>query len=241
MKIIKQNAIVLILSLLLIVTSCSSKEDMITSNKKIINLSKLIDTESLVNDNMKRDLQKLQISLQLSSKLKDVTFNFENPTISSYEGTPVKSIIVHQKNINKDGSSYSFVTYSKDDVVWNRAILIKTNKIKENEYIVEYYTTNNELLGNFTAKNGIIIESNFNSIFDANNKSKVFSWWETWADCVGVVLDSFTDGTVSGALGGITCLAAGPECAAGVAIGCGIAADVEEYRDWLHNNDTNNP
>lgn len=71
-----------------------------------------------------------------------------------------------------------------------------------------------------TVVDGEIISSY--GFFDASSKNEVMTkgWWNRWGGCVGTVLRKMTDGSVGGSIAGLACIAFGPQCAAGVGLGC---------------------
>ncbi|MGI8597819.1 MAG: hypothetical protein ACR2KB_01060 [Chitinophagaceae bacterium] len=50
------------------------------------------------------------------------------------------------------------------------------------------------------------------------------SWWKRWASCIGTGFQQLTSGGIGESFGLLTCIVAGPYCAAGAGVGCAAHA-----------------
>ena len=96
------------------------------------------------------------------------------------------------------------------------------HKISNTGTQIEFFSPSKNSLGlvQIDQNNDIIAINSFDN--DDNYKG----WWSDWGECVGVNLNTMTNGSVGGSIYGLACIAFGPECAAGVAIGCAIGATI---------------
>lgn len=193
-------------------TSCG-KEEHNASKLETEPIFKLLESKPLTNEIL---LEKVESNIKededISSKIKTkilINLDLAKVTISDYEETDIKSVVI------PISEEYSYITYSKKDKIWEGGMLVKINK--ENELsIVEYYNLNEEKIGVLEVNNGKITDA-----FGIYNSNR--GWWDDWSDCVADGFNSMFDGSVGGAAVGLLCVAFGPECAAGAALGCAAA------------------
>lgn len=140
--------------------------------------------------------------------------------LASYSNTNIKSVIVNEANSDSK-SSYSYVTYMNENNLLESGFIIKIDMTGINEYKIEYFTESLESIGEIYTKNGLVTSS-YSVGVDINARKNGF--WSDWGDCVGEVIDHWTDGDPFHAAAGLGCIAIGSGCAAIVGIGCAISA-----------------
>ena len=149
-------------------------------------------------------------------------FNLKNKaenkkaTITEYENSDIESV-----NISLSKNLF-FTTYVKGNKVMNGSMLTKIIELGNKKTKVEYLNPDTrEVFASLVVQDGIIIDS---SNFTSAHLAKSSGWWSRWSKCIGISLSKMTDGSVEGSVYGIICLAFGPECAAGLTLGCAAAA-----------------
>lgn len=203
--------------------SCSNEEQLVKESNQIEQASSLLESKQLTNQIL---LEKLNIKIKKDenslfnelNKSKNFILKSSDVKISTYETSDIKSITIPVAN------GYTYVTFSKEDKISEIGMFIKITQ-EDNKQLVRYYNLNEEIIGGFAVNQGIITHS-FGNINETNKKSTLTNrgWWSTWGDCVGSSLTKMTDGSVEGSIWGLACIAFGPECAAGTALGCAAAA-----------------
>lgn len=207
------------------VVACS--DDPILDN----DINEVVDSkiEQLVEINSSSQLEK-DLALDLKNRISNLTnksiksnlenINFDSATITDYEDSAVSGLTVPITEIR------SYVTYALDGILTNQEMLIDISNI-DNSSVVTYYNLNEELLGSITVTDGIITDSyGFDDVNINLRNDGQKGWFDDWGECVGVNLNTMTDGSVGGSIYGLACIAFGPECAAGIAIGCAIGASL---------------
>lgn len=217
---LKSKFILKVLVLVLIVTSCNKENDEVTVEPT--QLIELKSVEDLKNQELITKLEnKLSNKITSRSNRFSESLNIDNATISEYEGYDIKSINISMSD------NLTYTTYSKENELVDVEILTEIIQ-NGNSYSVKYYNLNYEEIGGVTVDNGIVTNAYgfFNDENLSGRSSQMRGWWDTWGDCIGYNLDTMTDGSVEGSIFGLACIAFGPECAAGLAIGCAVAASI---------------
>lgn len=201
---------ILILSFIsIIVISCSNNEKNEVECPDCTNyLFEVESTQILENMILLEKTTKL-VSNFKKANLNGVEFDIKNTTISEYKDSEFNSIVVPQKNVTEDKVTYSFVTYSYEDKIFNGYLIVRIEELGENFYNTQYINSSNIVIGEITVQDNIVISTvTYNS-----NK-------ESWNACIKRAIDRMSSGTTEGNVEALLCFAFGPSCAAGTAIGC---------------------
>jgi hypothetical protein len=223
-KIMKKLSLIAIL--IMVVLSACNRNDEIVNKTEPVQVVNLINSSPLTNQiilskistNVKNEYSLNKAKSALKSALSSL--DLKNAIISEYENTEIRSVTI------PISENLSYITYTKQDKVWEGGMLIEIQQ-ENDTYYVKYYNLNKEVIGGLTVHDGIITDAYgiiTNSTKSSNSLSKVNGWWSDWGDCVGASLTKMTDGSVKGSVWGLACIAFGPECAAGTALGCAAAA-----------------
>jgi hypothetical protein len=166
----------------------------------------------LSNDNIIENLNNKMRNLKNEKSAGNLSqLDLSTATISEYKDTDVKAITVSGSN------GLSYVTYAKDDKLWEGGMFIKITE-DGNKRTASYYTTELSDIGSVTVENGIIIDAKGSYANLADGRTT--GWWSEWGNCVGTAFNTMTNGSVAGSVVGVGCVIFGPECGAGVAVGC---------------------
>ena len=212
--------IVLIVAILLLIISCSND---IMENPEPAGTTQLKNTQLLLNKTLREKLsENIIISLSTSRFKGNNPLNnidLEKATISEYENTDLKSIVVPVSE------TMSFITFAKgNELAPEGGAYVRIIKSEDGSQNVSFLTLKLEDFGGYTFKDGIVSNSYGNTLNDDSRSKKAKSWWGSWGECVGTGLNAMTDGSVEGSVMGLLCIAFGPECAIGGALGCAVVA-----------------
>lgn len=148
--------------------------------------------------------------------LKSAAVN-DNITISSYVDTDIKALIIELAS-NQTNVEEFFVTYALGEDLLDDYIVIKFEELDEVTRRTEFYDSSNQLLGAIIVQDNVIVEA-----YSENTKS-ANDFGEKWNECIKRAIDRMSSGTTWGNIEFLACVAFGPSCAAGTAIGCaGVA------------------
>jgi hypothetical protein len=114
----------------------------------------------------------------------------------------------------------TYAAYERSGKLVGGGLFIQITK-KGNQTVVTYDLESLEKIGSLIVENGVIVGGNDNLQVPTNpgvGTDRVFG------ECVRSALNRFTDGSTFGSIMGLGCIAFGPQCAAGIAIGCGLQA-----------------
>jgi len=158
-----------------------------------------------------------------SSDFSDVnqSLTFDNGQMASYENTSVQAIIFEQPN-SLPGNTFSFVAFQQYGLIGDMAMYIQVEQLATNQSRASYYDLDYNLVAQFIVEDGI--PSNFQGFPPQQASTAKKGWWGRWGSCVSAGFNSFFNGNPLNAAAGLTCVAFGPACAAGGAVGCAAAA-----------------
>tara|TARA_R110002050_G_scaffold200591_1_gene335531 strand:- start:74551 stop:75252 length:702 start_codon:yes stop_codon:yes gene_type:complete len=133
--------------------------------------------------------------------------NFDNALITTFPGENIKCITIELSG------NYSFVSYSNGNDVWKGGYIVETtiNSGSSNVKILNLFLE--EIVG-FSAVDGVVVSVNNYG----ENPDFTASWYSPWVDCVEDKINTLANNPVLG----LGCMAIGPECAGGIAIGCAV-------------------
>lgn len=135
-------------------------------------------------------------------------------SISSFSNTSVNAIII------PSSTDYYYCVHEERGILLGLPFLIRLSS-NVSQTTVYYFTVNLEELGRLKVERGVLIEFGF-GFEQHGNALRRPGFWNNWTNCVNRTLNRFTDGSTFGAVMGLGCIAFGPECAAGISIGCAI-------------------
>jgi len=205
---------ILILTLISIIIVSCSENDITEQNEEVNTVFELLSTESLDNPVLFGKTIDL-ITDSKNAKLDDIEFDLDNITISKYKDSEINSIVIPQVMTKGDDVTYSLVTYSYEDKLLNDYLIVKIEDLGNNLFNTQYIDSNEQLLGEITVQDNIVISAKTYGTKGAKGK---------WNDCVKRAIDRMSSGTTAGNIEALACFAFGPSCAAGTAIGClGVA------------------
>lgn len=206
---------VAMVSLSIFLTSCE-KDNEIESNTEAKQQSVVLNnTEKLSNKILISKLRDKTSKVNRSKTSRSfTTLDINSATISDYKGTDVKAITV------PISETLTYTTYAVGDDLTQVEMLIDI-KIENDIYEVKYFNLEGEVIAELSVKDGVIL--NQTGIFDDKNTA-TGRFSDRWAKCVKANADRMTDGSISGGVYLLSCMAFGAQCAAGIAAGCAAAA-----------------
>lgn len=143
--------------------------------------------------------------------------NDNNISISSYVNTDIKALIIELAS-NQTNVEEFFVTYALEEDVLDDYLVIKFEELDEVTRKTEFYDSSDQLLGSIIVQDDVIVEA-----YSGNTKS-ANGFGAKWNKCIKDAIDRMSSGTTWGNIEFLACVAFGPSCAAGTAIGCaGVA------------------
>lgn len=138
-------------------------------------------------------------------------------TQSSYVGTDINALIVPLSS-DVENKEVFFITYALEDDVLEDYLTITIEQINEITGRTKFFDCCDELVGEIVVQNNIIVNTNVNITKSANG------FGSRWNRCVKNAIMRMSSGTTGGNIEFLACVAFGPSCAAGTAIGCaGVA------------------
>ncbi|SOD79456.1 hypothetical protein SAMN06269250_0965 [Spirosoma fluviale] len=157
--------------------------------------------------------------------LSNITFNFENLEEIYFENTSAKS--VSASTVTKDGTKYIFSSLYDGSTAMNDGLITKIFS-DGNRTELSYYDLTRTLVAKIVVnKNGELVSAKSFNI--PNPNARVSGYIGNWAKCVGTVANQMTDGSITGSIATIGCMAWGGACAIAVGVGCAISASVNHF------------
>jgi hypothetical protein len=142
------------------------------------------------------------------------TLDIGSATISDYNGTDVKAITV------PISENLTYTTYSLGEDLTDSELLIDI-KLENNIYAVKYFNLEGKIIGEFSVKDGVILNT---KVMFSKKQSITGRFGSRFGRCVQANTSRMTDGSFLGSVYGLSCMAFGAQCAAGIALGCAAAA-----------------
>lgn len=226
-------------------TVCTANAQQMESASMDNPVKKLIS----VSTNVSAELKSNVIKNFFASDTRDFTlaenleYDLNNMLLGTFENSAVQVLYVNGINNNIGKTIAIFV---KENLVSDLAMKIEsvtdnnglaTTLIKDHEGAV--FITVKENVDNTvsmslnpswtTADLGYISDNKetFNRGGPSLNNLAYKGWWDRWTGCVSTAFQQFTNGhSTAATIGGLVCVATGPYCAAGAALGCAGHATV---------------
>jgi hypothetical protein len=136
-------------------------------------------------------------------------------------------------NTNSNEKTYYTTFVNANNILSDSAFLMRTLQINQNTWHVIYQNFNGSVIAAYKVVNGQITQvsqsannSGENTIFteleELEELPPADAGGSPYGRCVAAHLNAMTSGSLAGALLGLTCLIASPECAAVIASKCAI-------------------
>jgi|GEM_PF-4021615 len=215
-----KNFMLILMLALFVATSCNKEEQKLELDNASLSLTLPMPfkTTALTDITIKDKVKSLHAEhSNFMGGRSNISFDFENLSITDYEGTDVKVITAKGiKNDQNNARNYSYVTFYRNGQVLKESLVIKIEEQEQGEYISTYFDIKGNILGALEVNNGSIVRG----YHPVSNSNLTRGWWSDWAGCVSDVFNHFTDGSFDGSASGLLCVAFSAECATVVAFGC---------------------
>ena len=136
-------------------------------------------------------------------------------------GSDIQAVIFEQPGSTPQ-NTISFVTFQQNGLIGDMAMIVQVEQLTSTQARSSFYDLDYNLVGQFISEDGNL--SNFQGFDPPPPSTITLGWWGRWASCIGRGFSSFVDGNPIHAAAGLVCVAWGPQCAVGAALGCAAAA-----------------